>query len=180
MNLFQNTLNKDVSLPSAKKRLEIFNHCPQQTPLILNNPNNSLHIVKIFNIVNIGAKIVVIASPSASILSIFDIFHLATVIATPVTIFLWVIFRWDVGVALAELCELLGSLPRQGSLIFQGFFMIMFHPYSWEYLFPILLRLQLLRLLSRACSDPEVRGESLLHEAPMVKIPLVQVFTFFL
>ena len=108
----------------------------------------------------------------------FDIFHIATVITITVTIILWVIFRWDVGVALVELCELLGSLPRQGSLIFQGFFMIMFHPYSWKYLFPILLRLQLLRLLSRACSDPEVRGESLLHEAPMVKIPLVQVFTF--
>ena len=34
------------------------------------------------------------------------------------------------------------------------------------------------QLLSRACSDPEVREEGLLHEAPMVKIPLVQVFTF--
>ena len=68
---------------------------------------------------------------------------------------------------------LFGQCPKENV-----FFSIDPFPYSWEYLFPILLRLQLLRLLSRACSDPEVRGESLLHEAPMVKIPLVQVFTF--
>ena len=46
-----------------------------------------MDIVKIFNIVNIVAKIIVVASTSASILSIFDIFHLASEIVTPVTSF---------------------------------------------------------------------------------------------
>ena len=141
------------------------------------------------------------------IVSMFSIFHLAKKIAIIVTIFYeWFSDEtlascwsssanywnnrqgravWSFKVCSRSYFILTTGNPFSRCDHHQGRAVWSFKVYSWSCFiltpgstFSQYLHIRLLRLLSRACSDPEVRGEGLLHEAPLVKIPLVQVSKF--